>query len=228
MDYPPVTIVMTTWFTDTARRKLAEDTLATWVDLLEYAGDLHLHVADDGSTIKWKPEKIWKGPLTYSRQERHGVGASLNQGFRQAFKLSPVVAYFVDDWQLKEPLTITPWVRLLLERQDVGIVRLGPPHPYLKGTIMPYTEEWQGWAMKLDRYGLTVGHRPELFHQRYTEFYGWWDEDTNAQEVERLASVRYADKPTGPDIIYALPHKWFHYHLDVVPSTSHIEPELSC
>lgn len=86
------------------------------------------------------------------------------------------------------------------------------------------TDDWQGWALRLERYGLTVGHRPELFHKRYTDFYGMWDENINAQEVERLASVRYADMPNGPDIVYALPHKFFHYHLDKIPSTSHINP----
>lgn len=224
MDFPPVTIVMTTWFVDKQRVELAQETLYSWRTHLEYDGELRLHIADDGSLLSWEPEAWWGDKVTYSRQERRGVGASLNAGFRQAFEISPLIAYFVDDWILQDPLDITPWAYLLLQRDDVGIVRLGPPHPYLRGEILPYTELWQGWGMKLDRYGLTVGHRPELFHKRWIDYYGWHDERVNAQECERLMSVRYAEKAGGPDIVYALPHKFFHYHLDTVPSTSHIEP----
>lgn len=216
---------MTTWFTDQQRKELAEETLLSWVQNLKYDGNLHLIVSDDGSTVGWEPEKIWKGPIAYTRQERKGVGASLNQGFAAAFGVSPIVLYAVDDWLLEQPFDITPWVYLLQKREDVGIVRLGPPHPHLKGTIMPLTELWQGWGLVLDRYGLTVGHRPELFHKRWIDYYGWHDEDVNAQECERLMSVRYADKPGGPDIVYALPHPWYHHHLNTVPSTSHIQPE---
>lgn len=223
-----ITIVMTTCFFDEQRRELAEETLRSWAENLRYEGELRLHIADDGSIKNWKPTyDVWFGPTTYSRQERHGVGASLNAGFRKAFETSPIVLYAVDDWLLQQPFDLTPWVYLLEQREDVGCVRLGPPHPYLRGEIMPYTELWQGWAMCLDRYGLAVGHRPELFHKRWTDYYGEWVEDVNAQECERLASVRYAAMPAGPDIVYALPHPWFHYHLDTVPSTSHIEPEKS-
>lgn len=219
----PITIVMTTYFVDKQRQELAKKTLDTWEKMLYYSGNINLHIADDGSTLDWQLDSQWS--VSYSRQERRGVGASLNAGFCKAFETSPIVLYAVDDWLLEQPFDLTPWVQLLEERTDVGIVRLGPPHPYLRGEIMPYTTNWQGWALRLDRYGLTVGHRPELFHQRYINAYGWFDEDVNAQECERLASVRYANQ-LGPDIVYALPHPWFHYHLDVVPSTSHIEPEV--
>lgn len=220
----PVTIVMTTWFTQFQRLHLAEQTLESWKYKLLYSGELRLHVADDGSTLNFEPEKIWDGPVTYSKQFRHGVGASLNKGFAEAYKTSPYIFYGVDDWILQEPFDLDPWIRLLREREDVGIVRLGPPHPNLKGTIETLTEDWQGWGLRLDRYGLTVGDRPMLVHKRWTDYYGWRKEDCNAQECERLESVKYADMPEGPSIIYAVYHPWFHYHLDTVPSTSHIEP----
>lgn len=221
-----ITIVMTTWFVDEQRLEIAQDVLNTWHKNFIYDDSIHLHIADDGSTLDWKcVGDTWsRGHITYSRQERQGVGASLNKGFKKAFETSPIIFYGVDDWYLEQPLDLTPWVYLLKQREDVGIVRLGPPHPHLKGTIMPITELWQGWGLVLDRYGLSVGHRPMLFHKRWIDFYGWHRENTNAQECERLMSVQYADEPDGPLIVYALYHPWYHHHLDVVPSTSHIDP----
>jgi glycosyltransferase involved in cell wall biosynthesis len=221
----PVTIVMTTWFVHPERVRVAEQTLKSWNDKLIYEGNIHLHVADDGSELEWKPESFWKrSDITYSRQERHGVGASLNRGFKQAYETSPYVLYMVDDWRLNTPFDITPWVHVLKTRHDVGIVRLGPPHPHLFGRIEPITELWQGWALRLDRHGLVVGHRPEIFHKRMTNYYGWFDERINAQECERLYSVRWAADSNGPDIVLALPHPWFHIDQADLPSTSGVEP----
>lgn len=230
MKYPPVTIVMTTWFVHPERVRVARVTLKSWIKHLRYDGIINLHIADDGSELKFNIDDIWFpstswGAITHSRQERRGVGASLNKGFSNAFETSPYVLYMVDDWRLDQSFDITPWVYLLQQREDVGIVRLGPPHPHLRGVIMPYTELWQGWALKLDRYGLTVGDRPMLIHKRWIDYYGWRTEDVNAQECERLESVKYADMPDGPDIVFALYHPWFHIDQSELPSTSHIDPK---
>lgn len=227
-EYPVVTIVMTTWFTDEERRDVAKATLLSWRNKLIYIGQVNLHIADDGSSVDWgkyAPDELWtRGEVSFSRQERHGVGASLNAGFKKAYETSPYVLYMVDDWLLLENFSLLPWLHLLKTREDVGCVRFGPPHPHLRGTIMPYTELWQGWAMKMDRYGLVVGHRPEIFHKRYTDYYGMWEEDINAQECERLASVKFADMPNGPDIVFALPHPWWHIDQKDLPSTSGVDP----
>lgn len=236
MIYEPVTVVMTTCFFDEQRAKIAYQTLASWAENLRYTSTIYLHVADDGGDILPDIEKmgriINKTPnscmsrkITYSEQKAQGVGASLNAGFKQAFELSPYVLYLVDDWRLDQPFDITPWVYLLQQREDVGIVRLGPPHPHLYGKIEPMTELWQGWALRLERHGLVVGHRPEIFHKRMIDYYGWFDEQVNAQECERLYSVRWAADDQGPDIVLALPHPWFHIDQADLPSTSHIDPK---
>lgn len=222
-----VTIVMTTYFIHPERVKVAEDTLKSWNDKLYYEGDILLHIADDGSELSWTPRDFWKrSELTFSNQWRGGVGASLNKGFSKAFETSPYVLYMVDDWRLDTPFDITPWVYLLQQREDVGIVRLGPPHPHLFGRIEPMTELWQGWALRLDRHGLVVGHRPEIFHKRMIDSVGWFQEGVNAQECERLYSVRWAAKKDAPDIVLALPHPWYHIDQAELPSTSGIDPNV--
>ncbi len=220
MEYPICTIVMTTWLTSKIRKSVAEKTLVTWHEYLEYEGELRLHIADDGSTLKWKPETFWDGTITYSRQERQGVGASLNAGFKVAFETSPIVLYAVDDWSLIEPFDLTPWVKLLVEREDVGMVRLGPPHPYTKGTVEIFTDDWQGWGLRLDKTGFAFGHRPALYHQRLIQHYGWFAENASALECERLYAENFC-KTTGPDIVLALQHPW--QHLESIELSS-VEP----
>lgn len=214
-EYPPITIVMTTYFPsgDDGDKRLATAalTVKSWVREMHYLSAIRLHVADDGSddyydNFVWSFDDI---PATYSKQNRRGVGASLNAGFRQAFKLSPIVLYCVDDWLLMEPLVLTPWVKLLLEREDVGMVRLGPPHPKISGTVETFTEDWQGWGLRLNRLGYAFGHRPALYHKRMIDSYGWFAEDCDAMVCEKKYNAGFCQS-SGPDIVLALPHPWQH------------------
>ncbi|MDD2731020.1 MAG: glycosyltransferase family A protein [Candidatus Izemoplasmatales bacterium] len=206
----PVTIVMTTWFVSLERMKIAEQTLKSWNDKLVYEGDILLHVADDGSDLEWKPEKFWKrSEITYSRQERQGVGASLNAGFNKAYETSPYVLYMVDDWRLNTPFDITPWAYVLKTRRDIGVVRLGPPHPFTEGRIEPLTDNWQSWGLVYARTGGYVyGQRPAIYHKRFTDYYGQFKEKCSAIECEKEYNIRY-DTKFGPYIVLALPHPWY-------------------
>lgn len=215
----PVTIVMTVFFKNKQRKEVAENALATWNLNLMYEGDIYLHVADDGSTINWQPR--WRNMITFSRQERKGVGASLNAGFKKAYQQSPLVLYMVDDWVLDEPLDITPWCKALLENDDIGMMRLGPPHPFLKGKVEMVTDDWQGWALKLERSGIVVAQRPALWHMRMTDCYGWFPENMSAVECERIYSYNFSNRPQGPEVYLALPHKWIHRESE---SLSEMEP----
>jgi hypothetical protein len=228
MNYPDITIVMTIYFINEQRKEVAESTLKSWQQCLRYEGNINLHLSDDGSIFPYYPENVYqrrfpkarKMSTTYSRQERHGVGASLNAGFKEAFKISPLVLYAVDDWSLIESFDITPWAQLLLEREDVGMVRLGPPHPNLTGKIEMFTGNWQGWGMRLDRHSFAFGHRPAIYHKRMIDAYGWFQEDCSALECERLYAENFC-KTQGPDIVLSLAHKW--QHLDSV-GLSGVEP----
>ena len=148
-DLPDVTIVMTTYFTDQERITLAEKALRSWENFLCYSAYnyINLHIADDGSTLDWDIVDIWPGGnVSYSHQERKGVGASLNAGFKKAFETSPIVLYAVDDWKLMYDIDITHWVKVLMEREDVGMVRLGPPHPNIRGSVEAFSEHWNTWG----------------------------------------------------------------------------------
>jgi hypothetical protein len=227
INYCPVTLIITSYFPANNEGKLVKqvmiDTLYSWREYLEYEGIINIHTADDGSDseellpINWfrgyGKEIVW----SKSRQERHGVGASLNKGFKKAFETSPLVLYAVGDWALTQSFDLTPWAQLLLEREDVGMVRLGPPHPGIEGRVEAFTSNWQGWAMRLSAKGFAFAHRPALYHKRFIDKYGWFDENCSALECERLYNERWCDSRKhrsyhmyNSDIVLALPHPWQH------------------
>lgn len=181
-----------------------------------------MHISDDGSANIVYNSMFKDNLVTFSRQDRKGVGASLNKGFKHAFKNGNIVLYAVDDWALTQNFDLTPWVKLLNEREDAGMVRLGPPHPYTQGKIEIFTKDWQGWGLRLDRISYAFGHRPALYHKRMIDHYGWFEENSSALDCELDYAARFIRDEHGPDIVLALPHPWQHdYSSD---SLSEMEP----
>ncbi len=219
----PITQLITTYFPagedGIKRRAYFYQALNSWRNHLHYKGEINTCVSDDGSETEFKMgtgNPYWK-----TEQKRHGVGASLNAGLKVCFEYSPIVLYAVDDWELTQDFGITPWVKLLLDNEDVGMVRLGPPHPYLTGKIECFTEDWQGWGLRLDKQGYAFAQRPFLLHKRFIDAYGPFPENCSAMDCEYLYNDRVCNN-RGPDIVLALPHPWNHiYGVDL----SNVRPE---
>lgn len=225
---PPIIVIATTYFppgSDGAlRREAAVEAMDSWALFLAPVDAWSPHMADDGSywtnavQTVGRPHMMLGFPDT--RQERHGVGASLNAAIA-AHPEADLFAYFVDDWKLTAPFDLTPWAQLLRENDDVGMVRFGPPHPDLTGRVRHFPGLTQDWALQLDRHHFAYAHRPALYHRRFFEAYGPFAEDVNAYECERLYNEKFCSAvgshykeafagATGPDIVLALPHPWQH------------------
>lgn len=196
------------------RATAAIQAMDSWDRCCVSAGPVDLILADDGSDPKhWDRlcewTKLWTRGAVHHTQGRGGVGASLNRGFGMAFEHgSDIALYAVDDWALTQPFDLDPWIRLLRERSDVGVCRLGPPHPGNVLTAEPFTGDWQGWAARLAIRGIVASHRPALWHRRMIEHYGWFDAWVNALECEAAFDARLTS--AGPAVVLALPHPWRH------------------
>lgn len=210
-----MTIVVTTWLPpDEEQRhdriRALRMAVYSWSTQLQYDGRVNLHIADDGTEdadIHQLVYPVWqRSPITVTTQRRRGVGASLNAGFTEALQQGDLVAYFVDDWQLQQPLDITPWAQLLAEDEDIGMVRLGPPHPDLTGQVKAFA---QGWALLLQRHNFAFAHRPALYHRRMYDYYGPFKERVNALHCEHDYNQRFCTA-RGPKILLALHHPWQH------------------
>ena len=232
---------MTTYFPPgeigARRAAAAKDTIETWHNHLRYGAEIQLHIADDGSAPEYQRAVIDRAQylfttITTSRQERHGVGASLNAGCRKAFEESPdgLVLYAVDDWTLTAPFDLTLWAEMI-GPAGLGCLRLGPPHPHLTGTVRHWDNDGQIdhpgiWWLDLARHHFAFGHRPALYHRRLFDYYGWFDEDVNAYDCERLFSVRWNERAPAdaPGIGLALPHPWIPIAEEPELELAHIDP----
>lgn len=199
-------IILTGWYPNgpdgDSRLATAYTSIESWQRSMPSA---RLYIID-GSKDNRAKELCGVFETLYPQQGSGGVGEALNIGIRAALERSPIVFYAADDWELLGRFDFRPWVRLLETNSTLGMVRLGPPHPGISGTVE--MNEY-GWHLRLDRHHFAFGHRPALYHARMFEHYGWLKEGVSPLECEDDYNMRFCHS-TGPDIALALPHPWEH------------------
>jgi len=207
-----INLVVAVYFPPDERGPVREEgfrqSLSSWDAKLMYEGEINLIVVNDGPALE--PYREWSRGQASMGHERSGCGGSLNVGFKIAFKHSPLVLNIVDDGQLTRPFDLTPWAQLLLEDEHFGAVKLMAPHPDVTGRITPLwrtpTEQY-GWGMIFDRHNLAAGLLPSIYHKRFFDAYGWFEENVSAWECEQLFNHQFCQSQ-GPEIVMALPSFW--------------------
>lgn len=84
---------------------------------LEAANQLAKTIQGYTKTLNWR--------LIGFHSEQMTPGANWNRGLVECYKYSDYVLVMEDDWLLPELFDITPYVRLLQEKEDVCMVRFG-------------------------------------------------------------------------------------------------------
>lgn len=210
-----ITILMTTWLPDgrdgERRLDFLTRALTSWYEHLRYDGNLLLHVADDGTRDDlWSHmmsviNTIWgEERVSWSKQERRGVGASLNLGVN--VHRDTLILHAVDDWELFSDLNLNTWAEILEADARICGFRFFP-HPDLTGVIK-YIPPGV-YAIDLDKHHFAFATRPSLWHPRMFEQYGYFEEGASAYEVERLYNEEYC-RLTGAKLWLALPDQWQH------------------
>lgn len=223
-----ITIVATIWLPPGKEFERAQEFVRasrSWQQHLKFDGNIHLHIADDGSQddenfniVRYIGNSWGLGEVGWSKQERHGVGASLNTGLKQSFKYSPIVLHAVDDWEILQDLDLNKWVEFMEDPDyNVGMLRFFG-HPDLTGTVKhipPY-----GWAINLDHHHYVFATRPCLWHKRLFDSLGYFKEDVSAIEVEQDFNKRVIERKSN--IWMAIPELWRHIgaesYSELVPS----------
>lgn len=125
---PLVSVVM---FTHN-RTKVAKFCLKNLIENLKYP-NLRWIISDDRSDEghveqlldEFSKSEISNVVVCRTTDEHYGLGASMNNGLREAFKNTDVVLRVEDDWALEKELDLKPHVDFLLKHSDVAGIRMG-------------------------------------------------------------------------------------------------------
>ena len=205
--WPTVTVLIVTY----RRPEIIRKVIQRYELYLQYAGKLIWRLADDGSPpgyVKGLQEEFARLDLQATVTKRGGFGANLNNGLREAFKVSDYVFLTEDDWATLDHINLTRGVWLMESRADVGLVRydeIGINCRYdaavLKHPILRKKDAWVRHFVfdNSSRYIYPGGH-PNLVHRRYYDSYGFYKEGGEIASVERDFTKVLA-KQSGPKVV---------------------------
>lgn len=167
------------------------------------------YVSDDGSDSE---HDMWvRGSceatdreLIGSHNEAISYGAGANRGLKKAFEQGQLVLMLEDDWELTQPLDIWKWAALLMERPDIGMVRMGYLNNGLRGDLIGHNGSLY-WMLddseSRHHSSMAFAGHPALIHQRFFDSYGLYPERWQPGETELRMSWQVSAVP-GPAIVW--------------------------
>lgn len=188
MDLPKVAIVMVTY----ERTEYAVRTVQGIARNLLYPEHLlGWYIGDDGSALEHIGAITEEIPYQHTFIGQHSekfrpgtnhCGQSWNMALRAALDWAHIVLWLEDDWDLQRPLSIEPYVRLLMEKPEVGMVRLG--HLPVGSALTSIGHDGVHYLRYEKTTQYAYSGNPSLRHRRFVETYGFFAEDKNPGEVE--------------------------------------------
>jgi hypothetical protein len=196
----PITVILLTY----QRTEYALRTIRAARQYLRYP-DLRWYIADDGSRPEHLDAVRELLPDAAYHSTRLGYGGNANVAWRSANVVSALSFWLEDDWELTQPLDLWPYAALLMERDEVAMVRLGMLNLDIRGRTWGHNGQVY-W--KLDREphheGTPVftGH-PSLRHRRYRDAYGLYPEGLTPGDTELAYAWQFRQgSPDAPGIVW--------------------------
>lgn len=181
---PNITILLLAYCKTEKRKSYAIQTIQG-LGNIKYDGKIAWYVAEGSgekyanylidSTLTNYVERFHKQKFIGYHSEVLTPGANWNRGLIECYKWSDYVLVMEDDWFLPEPFDITPYVRLLQENKQVGMVRFGT----LTLGMICHVKGHDG------KHYLEMDHKPQyafsgnphLRHKRLNQAIGLYNED---------------------------------------------------
>lgn len=206
-DMPRLAILLMTW---QRTPEALQTILSTCEHLIYPRAQLGWYVADDGSneahhaavlaTIADKDMfLIGHHNARFREDGNYNCGAGWNKGLGLCHQFSDFVLQLEDDWRMDADLDLRRYVRLLMDRPEVGIVSFR----ILSVGADVRTEGWNGeiFLKYLRSTQYAYSGNPLVRHARYTKYYGWFAEDRNPGLIELHQDDMYRlDVKDGPEI----------------------------
>lgn len=189
MTEPIVVILQTYRRTDVALR-----TIVAAREFLRYP-DLRWYVADDGSSEEHLTAVLEAvgGGLYGFHNVRRGYGGSANTAWDFADQHGALTFWLEDDWELRQPLDLYAYAALLMESEEIGMVRLGVLNLDIRGRTWAHGGRVY-WKLDKEPHieGTPVftGH-PSLRHRRYRDAYGPYPEGLGPGDTELAYAYQF-------------------------------------
>ena len=206
MTLPPIVVILQTW----QRTAYALRTIAAAAEHMRYDAPLVWYVADDGSDTAHIEQVYTAVRATHwsvlgMHSERRGYGGNSNAAWNRADYISPLTFWLEDDWELRAPLDLTPYAKLLIERAEIGMVRLGLLNVDVRGRTWAHDGRLY-WTLDREPHheGTPVftGH-PSLRHVRYRQAHGYYPEGLLPGDTELMYALNYRrSAPNTPGILW--------------------------
>jgi hypothetical protein len=189
VDLPNLAIVLVTY----ARTDLAVRTIRGISEYLVWPKDKRAwFVNDDGSApehVNAIRQALLEGGenLQFINTHRFGGGTyncghGWNLALGNAHQYADYVLLVEDDWELRNPLDITRYVKMLGEREDVGLVRLGTLA--VGNWVQIVGHEGVHYLAYSKDQPYAYSGNPSIRHTRFTGTYGFFAEDRNPGDIE--------------------------------------------
>lgn len=202
----PIVIVLQTF----ERTENALDTVRAAVKNLRYP-DLRWWIADDSRNTE-HGQAVYQELLDLGATIAGGhylpgatYGENANTGWEAARDISRLTLFLEDDWELRQPLDLYPYAKLLMECEEVGMVRLGVLNLDIRGRTWAY-DGLVYWKLDqkphLEGTPVFTGH-PSLRHYRYWATYGNYPTDLNPGNTELAYAYKFTQgHPDDPGIVW--------------------------
>lgn len=208
MSLLPVSIIITTFDRGSGdRTALAMQTVNALLTNLKYP-ELYWLIADNGSPkhdeqMLLITKDLPKERTTVLNTTAGGVGASKNAALKHAFEtVSPMVLLLEDDWLLKYPLYIEKDVQLILDHEDVGMIRYG----YLGGELDAHYTDYgifkTYWTLIRGSGVYIYSGQVSLRHKRFYDAVGYHHETETPGEEELEMCKRFNGVDNAPKILW--------------------------
>ena len=154
----------------------------------------------DSLLHKFKDLGIEDPVVTRTNKEHWGLGASLNNALREAFKLADIVLTTEDDWYLQYDLDLKEFVDVLKDNRDVAAIRLGTTHLVSQYLVPWHDARFSSYSMcsylaDKDRGAYILNNQVAIRHRRLYDSLGFYKENAPADAVENDLNKRYESNP---------------------------------
>jgi hypothetical protein len=203
-----ITVILVTYGHRPERTEYAVRTISAVSRHLRYP-NWSWYISDDGSQSDHlgpitEAVRRSEQPVVGGHNEHVSYGAGANKGLRTAFQHGELVLMLEDDWELSEDLDIWKYAALLMERPDIGMVRMGYLNAGLSATVFGHKGSLY-WALddsqSRNYSSFAFAGHPSIIHKRLFDHVGLYPERVQPGDTELGMCWKVAAN-YGPKIVW--------------------------